>query len=75
MTLVLRKLVTYVEDTRIEGGRTAPRPLKLFAAAAVLTNPWAGRGFVEDLKPEIHDQAPVRGEMLTAGILRAAGSG
>jgi hypothetical protein len=75
MTLVLRKLVTYVEDTRIEGGRQAPRPLKLFAAAAVLTNPWAGRGFVEDLKPEIHAQAPVLGEMLTAEILRVAGSG
>ena len=54
MKLEVRKLVTYVEDTFIEGGKAAERPLKLFAAAAVLRNPWAGRGFVEDLRPEIH---------------------
>jgi len=71
----IRKTVTYIEDTLIEGGRAAPRPLKLFAAAAVLRNPWAGRGFVADLKPEIHAIAPVLGELLTAEILRVAGSG
>jgi len=71
----IRKTVTYIEDTLIEGGRAAPRPLKLFAAAAVLRNPWAERGFVADLKPEIHAIAPVLGELLTAEILRVAGSG
>jgi hypothetical protein len=75
MTLALRKIVTYVEDTFIEGGRAAPQPLKLFAAAAVLTNPWAGRGFVEDLKPEIHAVAPELGATLTRSILDIAGSG
>jgi len=73
MTLELRKIVTYSEDTRIEGGRPAPQPFRLFAAAAVLRNPWAGRGFVEDLRPEIHATAPVLGELLTAEILRMAG--
>ena len=47
----------------------------LMAAAVVIRNPWAGRGFVEDLKPEIHACAPILGEMLTADILRLAGSG
>ncbi len=75
MPLVLRKIVTYAETTLIEGGRTAPRPLQLFAAAAVLRNPWAGQGFVEDLKPEIHAVAPELGATLTAEILRLAGSG
>jgi hypothetical protein len=75
MPLQLRKTVTYVEETFIEGGRSAPQPLKLFAAAAVLTNPWAGRGFVEDLKPEIHAVAPKLGAMLTRSILDIAGSG
>ncbi len=75
MMLSLRKLVTYTEDIRIEGGRPAPVPLKLFAAAAVLANPWAGRGFVEDLSPEIRTIAPQLGELLTAEILRLAGSG
>lgn len=71
----IRKIVHYQEETLIEGGRQAPRPLMMFAAAAVLRNPWAGRGFVEDLKPEIHAIAPVLGEMLTERILRLAGGG
>ncbi len=75
MKLEVRKVVTYLEDTFIEGGKAAPRPLKLFAVAAVLRNPWAGRGFVEDLKPEIHGLAPQLGELLTGEILRVTGSG
>lgn len=71
----IRKTVQYVEETRIEGGRAAPTPLKLMAAAAVIRNPWAGRGFVEDLKPEIHAFGPILGALLTADILRLAGSG
>jgi hypothetical protein len=71
----IRKLVSYVDETLIEGGRAAPIPMRLFAVAAVITNPWAGRGFVEDLKPEIHAVAPVLGEMLTARILALTGSG
>ena len=75
MTAKVRKIVTYKEETLIEGGRAAPKPLQLFGVAAVLANPWAGRGFVEDLKPEIHAIAPVLGELLTARILALAGSG
>lgn len=71
----LRKIVTYTETTLIEGGRAAPVPLRFFAAAAILKNPWYGRGFVEDLKPEIHAIAPGLGETLTAEMLRLAGSG
>ena len=71
----LRKIVTYTETALIEGGRASPKPLQFFAAAAVLTNPWAGRGFVEDLKPEIHAVAPELGALLTAEMLRMAGSG
>ena len=71
----IRKLVTYTEETRIEGGKASATPLRMFAAAAVLTNPWASRGFVEDLKPEIHDLAPQLGEILTASILEMTGSG
>ena len=71
----LRKIVTYTETTIVEGGRAAPKPLQFFAAAAVLTNPWAGRGFVDDLKPEIHAIAPQLGALLTAEMLRLAGGG
>lgn len=73
--LKLRKLVGYDERVLTEGGKAAEKPLELFAAAAVLANPWAGRGFVEDLSPEINAIAPELGEMLTEEILRRAGSG
>ena len=65
----IRKLVTYTEETRIEGGKAAPTPLRLYAVAAVLTNPWHGRGFVEDLKPEIHDIAPQLGIRQTRRVI------
>lgn len=73
--LKLRKVVNYDEKVLIEGGKEAPRPLHLLGAAAVLANPWAGRGFVEDLQPEIMAIAPVLGALLTEEILRRAGSG
>ena len=75
MPAQIRKTLLHVETTLIEGGRSAPRPLKLIGAAAVVRNPWAGMGFVEDLKPAIHDIAPELGALLTGMILDAAGGG
>ena len=75
MPAVIRKTLLHVETTLIEGGKAAPVPLKLIAAAAVVKNSWAGLGFVENLKPAIHDVAPDLGALLTAMILEAAGSG
>ncbi|MCC5976143.1 MAG: amino acid synthesis family protein [Rubellimicrobium sp.] len=75
MSANVRKTLLHVETTLVEGGRAAPRPLVLIAAAAVLRNPWAGRGFVDDLKPEIHATAPELGALLTDMILKQAGSG
>ena len=75
MAIQIRKTLLQVETTLIEGGKAAPTPLRLFAAIAVVKNPWAGLGFVEDLKPAIHEAAPVLGELLTKMILDAVGSG
>ncbi|MDC0860976.1 amino acid synthesis family protein [Alphaproteobacteria bacterium] len=72
MQLEIRKFVTYSEEVHIEGFKKTDKPLHLFAVAAVITNPWAGR-FVEDLKPEIHAFAPILGEQLTSKILKLAG--
>ena len=69
----IRKLVRYSEDMLIEGGREAALPVRMVAAAAVLENPWARRGFVEDLKPEILTIAPRLGEILVRDILDACG--
>ncbi|MBI1173450.1 amino acid synthesis family protein [bacterium] len=73
MAAQIRKTYLNIETTLIEGGRPASTPLRLIAAAAVVHNPWAGRGFVEDLGPEIRALAPELGALLTAMILEAAG--
>ena len=72
MELEIRKFATYSEEVHIEGFKKTDKPLHIFAVAAVITNPWAGK-FVEDLKPEIHAFAPLLGEQLTTKILKLAG--
>jgi hypothetical protein len=73
MDLKLRKIVTFEEEVRLEGERAANPPLRMFAVAAVVKNPWAGRGYVADLKPEIRAFAPVLGKLLTDRIVEVAG--
>lgn len=75
MSVQIRKTLLQVETVFVEGGRQAPVPLKLYSALAVIKNPWAGRGFVDDLKPEIQLAAPVLGALLTSMIIEAVGSG
>jgi Amino acid synthesis len=75
MTLRIRKTFTMTETTLIEGRKEAAIPLRMFAAAAVLANPWATDRFVEDLKPAILDIAPKLGALLTELILGLTGSG
>ena len=75
MPAEIRKTLLHIESTLIEGGKVAATPLKLIAAMAVIKNPWAGQGFVEDLSPAIRDCAPGLGQILTDMILDAAGSG
>ena len=71
----LRKLVTYDEETLTDGGRACTPPLRMIAVAAVVTNPWYGRGYVEDLSPEIKRMGPALGKLLTDRLIRLAGSG
>ena len=47
----IRKIATFIEETVIEGGRKAERPITTVVVAAIVRNPWAGKGFVEDLRP------------------------
>lgn len=71
----IRKIVTYEEEIRLEGGRAATPPLRVIGVAAVVLNPWRGRGYVEDLGPEIRSMAPVLGKLLTDRIVALAGGG
>ena len=75
MALEIRKTVTYQDTSLIEGGKVAEKPLQLFAAAAVITNPWVGNGFVDDLSPFIREAGPILGQLLTDTILGMTGGG
>jgi hypothetical protein len=73
MELIIRKIVTYKETVLVDGEKAAVPPLEIFGAAAVVRNPWAGRGYVEDLMPEIKAFGPILGEKLTEQMLNLAG--
>ena len=75
MPCQVRRTILHVETIMVDGEKQAERPLKLIAAVAVIKNPWAGRGFVENLRPEIREMAPFIGAMLSQMIVDAAGSG
>lgn len=65
----LRKIATFVEETVMEGGKETERPITTVIVAAVLRNPWAGQGFVENLRPEILRLAPVLGAEMTRRLV------
>ncbi|MBZ5753398.1 amino acid synthesis family protein [Metabacillus rhizolycopersici] len=72
--LEIRKVYTAVEETRIEGGKKVENPIKMITTMMVIKNPWAGRGFVEDLMPEINEYAPQIGELLVSELFKHIGS-
>jgi len=71
----IRKTLVTTETIYTDGGRVATTPLVMIAAAAVVKNPWAGKGFVEDLAPKIREMAPILGELLTGLVVKEAGGG
>lgn len=73
MGLEIRKIVRYIEKTLIEGGKAADKPWIMAGVAAVIKNPWAGKGFVEDLRSDILALAPPLGEVLVPEMLDTIG--
>ena len=73
MTTEIRRTLLSVQTTFIEGGKTVDIPTKLIAAMAIIKNPWFGRGWVENLRPEIIETGPVLGKLLTEMIMDTAG--
>ena len=67
----IRKIVTVVEETCREAGKTLGKPTRKAAAMAVITNPYAGQ-YVEDLTPLIDASVEV-GEILTKRAVEALG--
>ena len=75
MDLKLRKFAKFVDKTFIEGGKKAKEPVLIVSVAGVIQNPWSGKEFVEDLKPEILDLAPKIGDILVPELIKEIGSG
>jgi hypothetical protein len=71
MSAEIRKIVTIVEETRIEGGKPVEPPTRRAAALAVIRNPFAGM-FVEDLAP-LMEAGEELGRLLTERAVAALG--
>jgi hypothetical protein len=71
MKAKIRKLATFVEETRTEMGKTIDPPTRRAAAVAVIDNPCAGM-YVEDLS-ELIAVGEELGELLTQRAVAALG--
>lgn len=71
MSVVIRKIVTVVEETLMEMGKGVNPPVRRAAAIAVIENPFAGR-YVEDLSPLIAIGEEL-GELLAKKAVAALG--
>jgi hypothetical protein len=70
----VRKVVTIVEEVRREGGREVSPAACVAVVAAVIENPWAGEGFVDDLGPGIDAVASDLGKLLAPRVVEALGA-
>ncbi|WP_340539299.1 amino acid synthesis family protein [Nocardioides sp. GXZ039] len=71
--LVIRKVVSQVEETRSVAGRSDEGgPLRKVAVCAVVANPFAGQGYVEDLSA-ITDASAEIGTLLGQEAIRLLG--
>lgn len=70
----VRKIVTTIEETFHEGGQMVDPTWRVAVVCAVITNPWAGQGFVQDLGPLIDLEAPQLGELLAGRTVAALGA-
>jgi Amino acid synthesis len=67
----IRKIVTFLEETRTEMGKDVNPPTRRAAAAAVIENPYAGK-YVEDLS-ELMEIGEELGTLLTERAIAALG--
>ena len=70
---MIRRLVTLVEEIDAEPGAGPNETVRRAAAAAVIANPWAGRGRVDDLQAEVERIAPPVAVALTDRLRDALG--
>ncbi len=68
----VRKIVSIIEETHIEGFKRVEKPVRIGATAAVIKNPFAGK-YVEDLKPLINQYSAELGRALPAKAIELLG--
>ena len=73
MPTEIRRTILNIQTTHLEGWKKVEKPTKLVSAIAIIKNPWFGRGHVENLRPEIRENGPVLGKLLTDMILDVTG--
>ena len=71
MKACIRRIVTFMEEVRIEAGQPVDPPTRRAVSAAVIANPFASR-YVEDLTP-LMEVGEELGEILTARAIAALG--
>lgn len=70
----VRRVITIIEEIYSEGGRDVTPAARIAVVAAVLENPWAGQGFVEDLSDGIDSTASELGALLAPRVMEALGT-
>ncbi len=70
----LRKMTTIVDEVMLEGGRAVEPAARTAVVAAIIENPWAGQGFVDQLDAGIDEVAPQLGELLAPRVMKALGT-
>jgi Amino acid synthesis len=67
MQLHIRKILSFVDEVRSEGGKPATPPLRKVAVAAIITNPFAGK-WVDDLGPLTEASAALGREITATAV-------
>lgn len=67
----IRKIYTVVDEIRTEGTMLVEPTSRVAVVSAIMTNPWQGRGFVQDLTEGIDEYAPQLGKLLTPLVMKA----
>lgn len=70
----VRKIVTIVEELLTEGGQSVEPAARVAVVAAIIENPWAGQGFVQDLSGGIDATASDLGALLAPRVIEALGA-
>ena len=73
MPFEIRKIVTVKETTFQEGDRALTCPVTMLAVAAIIRNPWHGRGYVHDLSAVQKDGCALLGEQMVDVVLKEIG--